>query len=92
MFSFKEKLTDQTGNDSTTNVEIKIPIKYISHFWRAFETPLINCEITLGLIWSGNCIIVDTNALVQATIFSITDTKLHVPVVTLSTQDNAKLL
>ena len=57
--------------------------------------PLINCEISLDLNWSGNCVIVDTNVAAQGTTFSITDTKLHVPVATsssLSTQDNAKLL
>ena len=54
--------------------------------------PLINCEINLDLNWSGNCIILATNAAAQATTFSITDTKLYVPVGTLSTQDNAKLL
>ena len=43
------------------------------------------------LNWSKNCIIVANNA-DQATTFSITDTKLYVPVATLSTQDNAKLL
>ena len=53
--------------------------------------PLINCEITLDLNWSGNSVIVATNEANQATTFSITDTKLYVPVVTLSTQDNAKL-
>ena len=54
--------------------------------------PLINCEITLDLNWSENCVIVATNVAAQATTFSITDTKLYVPVVTLSTQENAKLL
>ena len=54
--------------------------------------PLINCEITLDLNRSENCVIVVTNVAAQATTISITDTKLYVPVVTLSTQDNAKLL
>ena len=53
--------------------------------------PLINCEINLDLNWSKNCVIVATNA-DQKTTFSITDLKIYVPVVTLSTQDNAKLL
>ena len=52
---------------------------------------LINCEINLILTWSANCVLSKTNAN-QATAFAITDTKLYVPVVTLSTQDNAKLL
>ena len=54
--------------------------------------PLINCEIILDLNWFENCVIVATNIAAQATTFSITDTELYVPVVTLSTQDNAKLL
>ena len=54
--------------------------------------PLINCEINHDLNWSENCVIVATNVTAQATRFSLTDRKLYVPVVTLSTQDNAKLL
>ena len=53
---------------------------------------LTNCEITLDLNWSENCVIVATNLAAQVTTFSITDTKLDVPVVILSTQDNPKLL
>ena len=53
--------------------------------------PLINCEISLDLNWSGNCVIVANNAN-QDTKFSITDTKFYVPVAALSTQDNTKLL
>ena len=52
---------------------------------------IINCYTNLILTWSTNC--VRSNAAVnQATTFAITDTKLYVPVVTLSTQDNAKVL
>ena len=54
--------------------------------------PLINCEITVDLNWSENCIIVATNIPAKATTFSITDIKLVVPVITLSTHDNTKLL
>ena len=54
--------------------------------------PLINCKITLDLNWSENCVIVATNVANQDATFSIIDTKLYVLVVTLSTQDNAKLL
>ena len=53
---------------------------------------LINCEINLDLNWSEKCVIVANNVAAPATTFSLTDTKLFVPVVTLSTQDNAKLL
>ena len=54
--------------------------------------PLINCEINLDLNWSINCIIAVTNAADQVITFSIADTKLYVPVVTLSTQDNTNLI
>ena len=52
---------------------------------------LINCEINLDLIWSKNCVILANNS-DQATTFSIADTKLYVPIVTLSAQDNENLL
>ena len=54
--------------------------------------PLINCEVNLILTWSANCVIVSTDVANQNATFTITGTKLYVPVVTLSTQDNAKLL
>ena len=60
-----------------------------SNFWRTFEMPLINCEVSLILTWSSNCVITNSTGSGE---FEITDTKLYVPVVTLSTQDNAKLL
>ena len=91
-FSLKVKLTGQTDKNGTKNVEIMVLLKCPSNFWRTLEMPLINCEITLDLNWSENCVIVATNIANQDTTFSITDTKLYVPVVTLSTQDNAKLL
>ena len=50
--------------------------------------PLINCEVNLILIWSSTCVITNSTC---ARRFAITDTKLYVPVVTLSTKDNAKL-
>ena len=91
-FNFKVKMTGQTGDDGTKNVEIMVPLKYLSNFWRTLETPLINCEINLILKWSTNFVIVSTNVANQNATFEITDTKLYVPVVTLSTQDNSKLL
>ena len=68
------------------------PLKYWSKFWRALEISLINSEINFILTWSGNCVIIYTNNANQNPTFEITETKLYVPVVTLSTQDNAKLL
>ena len=51
--------------------------------------PLINCEVNLELAWSKDCVITNSTGEVK---FQITETKLYVPIVTLSTQDNAKLL
>ena len=54
--------------------------------------PLINCEVELILTWSADFVIINTNVANQNPTFTITETNLYVPVVTLSTQDNAKLL
>ena len=91
-FNFKAKITGQTGNDGTKTVEIMVPLKYLSNFWRTLEMPLINCKINLILTCSTNCVIVSANVANQNATFAITDTKLYVPVVTLSAQENAKLL
>ena len=64
------------------DVEISVPLKYLGNFWRTLEIPLINCGITLMLTWFVNCVNVSTDV----------DTRLYIPVITLSQQDNAKLL
>ena len=69
-----------------------VPLKYLSNFWRTVEIPVINCDINLILSWSPNCVIVSTNNANQNATFAITKTRLYVLVVTLSTQENAKLL
>ena len=90
--SFKSniKITGNTPNNGNTkDVEIMVPLKYLSNFWRTLEMPLINFEINLILTWSSTCVITNSTG---ARRFEITDTKLYVLTVTLSTQDNAKLL
>ena len=67
-------------------------LKYLSNFWRTLEIPLNPCEVNLILTWSENCGIVSTNVANQGATFTITEIRLYVPVVTLSTQDKAKLL
>ena len=74
------------------NVKTMVLLKYLSNFWRTFELSLINCEINSILIWSADCIIIDAPANNEVPTFALTDTKLYVLVVTLSTQNNAKLL
>ena len=76
LFSFKVKITGQTGNGGTKNVEIMVPLNYLTNFWRSLEMPLINCDVNLILTWSQNCVIVSTNIANQNATFSITDTKL----------------
>ena len=68
------------------------PLKYLSNFWRTLEMPLINYELELILDWSASCVIIYTNVANQVRTFTITETNLCVPVVTLSTNDNSKLL
>ena len=83
--SFKYKssfITDRNG------VKIAVPLKYLSNFWRSLEMPLINCKVELSLKWYENCILSSAGT---AATFTITDTKLYVPVVTLKTEDNVKL-
>ena len=91
-FNFKAKITGKTGNDGTKGVEIIVPLKYLSNFWRTLEMPLINCEVNLILTWSSTCVLAAIGNANQAATFEITDTKLYVPVLTLSTQENTKFL
>ena len=92
-FNFKTKIARQTDdNGRIDNVGIMGPLKYLSNFWRTLEMLLINCEVNLIFTWSANCVIIYTDVANQIPTFTITETNLYVPVVTLSTQDNAKLL
>ena len=84
------KITGKTpAADNEKDVEIMIPLKYLSNFWRTLEMPLINCKINFILTWSSTC--VSTNS-TGAGRFPITNTKPYVPAIPLSTQDNSKLL
>ena len=67
-------------------------LKNLTNFWRALKMPLISCEINLQLKLSEKFILVAGTAANQVPEFKIADTKLYVPVVILSTQDNVKLL
>ena len=95
-FNFKTKITGQTAADNNDgkvagrlDIEIMVPLKYLSNFWRTLEMPLINFEIEFILDWSANCVIIYTNVDNQVPTFTITETNLNVPVVTLLTQDNS---
>ena len=73
------------NNVATLNVKVVVPLKYLSNFSGSLEMPLINCKIKLSLTWKKECVLSsnDGNAL-----FIINDTKLYVPVVTLSKEEN----
>ena len=87
-FKSKIKITGKNpNNNNVKNVAITVPLKYLSNFWRTLEMPLINCEVNLILTWSSTCVITNSNGVGT---FAITDAKLYVPVVTLSTQKNIK--
>ena len=60
-FKFKIKITGKTPDDGNTKyVEIIIPLKYLSNFWRILEMPSINCEVNLILTWSKDFVITDS--------------------------------
>ena len=89
-FKSKIKITGKTpDDDNVKDVEIMVPLKYLSNFWRTLEMSLINCEVNLILTWSATCVVTDSRGSGR---FAITDAKLYVSVVTLSTQENTKLL
>ena len=89
-FNCKIKITGKAPvNNNEKDVERMVQLKYLSNFWRTLEMPLINCEVNLMLLYLKTCVITNSNG---AGTFAITDTKIYVPVVTLSTQENAKLL
>ena len=76
----------------TLNVEVTIPLKHLSNFWRLLDLPLINCEIELDLSWKKDCVLIQHHDNITGTNFMITSTKLYVPVATLSINDNIKFL
>ena len=90
-FNFRAKIADQAGDNKTKRNKIMDPLKYISNFLRTLEMSLINCETNPSLTWWASFLMVSTNNANQGATFAINETKLYAPVITLSTQDNAKL-
>ena len=89
-FKSKVKITGKTPkNGNTKDFEIIVPLKYLSNFWRTLEMPLINCEVNIILTWSNDCVITNSTGEWK---FAKPETKLYVPIVTLSTKGNEKLL
>ena len=84
-FKYKIKITGKTpANRNTKDVEIIVPLKYLSKFWRTLEMALTSFEVNHILTWSKYCVIANSTGEGK---FAMTETKLYVPVVTL-TQDN----
>ena len=69
-------------------MKIAVPLKYLSNFCRSLEMALINCKIYFELNWAKDCVM----STIADTTFNITNTKLYVPIVTLSSKDNVKLV
>ena len=96
-FDYKTSLVGKLegNNAELENIKAAVPIKYLSKFFRSLQVLLINCEISLNLKWSKNCVL--TSRLIDAdpavvginnpttAEFNITDCKLNVPIVTLPT-------
>ena len=85
-------VTEVAGNAAgikKLNVKVVVPLKYLSNFFRSLEMPLINCKIKLNLTWKKECVL---STVAGDAVFIIYDTKLYVPVVTLSKEDNKKIL
>ena len=120
-FKYKSSITGKTSNANQENgentkqgntkikknLETIVPLKHLSNFWRRLNMPLINCEVSLTLTWSWNCVLTNITAKTAAAakgdnptrerIDPPTNTtfkyiKLYVPVVTLSTKNDNNLL
>ena len=113
IYNVDAKITNEKGNEINNpaydrnksgkkEVEIAVPLKYLSNFWRTLDMPLINCEVSLILTWFREYVItsmkrkVITNTRRDTSptnaIFQITDTKLYVPVLTLSIENDKRFL
>ena len=95
---------DNDNQEGKDEISLAIPLKHLNNFWRSLKMPLINCEIELILNWSTNRVILSNtrrdgsnikptvNVSATNATFKITETKLNVPVVTLSTKNDKTLL
>ena len=112
-YNVDAKITNAEGNEINNpayarnksgkkEVEIAVPLKYVSNFWRTFYMPLINCEVSLILTWFRECVITsmkrqvitNTQRYVSPTnaILQIGDTKLYILVVALSSENDKRIL
>ena len=101
--------TERRNTEIKKNLEIIVLVKNLSTFWRTLDMLFINCEVSLALTWSENCVLTNITTQTAAAAqgdnpareridaptnatFKITDTKLYVPVVTLSTENDKTVL
>ena len=92
-FYSKATITGQNVDDGEIdNTKIMVLLKNLGKFWRILKMSLINSAVNLILTWSADCVIASNNVANQGATFTITEARLYGPVVTLSTQDNEKLL
>ena len=104
-FKYKNKINDNTNNAGTKDIELATLLTYLGNFWRALNIPLISCEVSLELKCDKNCVITSLEQRVIAganppardnaptgPTLAKTDCRLYVPVVTLSKDDDIKLL
>ena len=90
------------NNSGKKSIELAIPLKYLGNFWRALNILLISCEVSLELKWNKTCVITSqkigvnldggNTATPTGATLTIKDCKLYIPVVTLSKDDEIKLL
>ena len=85
--SFVKPLT-AAHNGVFKDVKRAVSLKYLSNIWKSLEMPLINCKIHHELNWTKDCVM----STIADTTFKITNTKLYVPIVTLSSKGNVKLV
>ena len=108
-FDYKTSITGKLegNNVEKDDIEIVVPLKYLGNFWRTLDVLLINCEVSLTLTWSENCVITskatreadaDADPAVAGintptgTSFKITNCILYVPAIALSAENDNKLL
>ena len=108
-FDYKTSIAGKLegSNVEKDDVEIVVSLKYLSNFWRTLGIALINCEVSLTLTWSENCVLTskatreadpDADPAVAGinnptnAVFKITDCKLHVPIITLPAETDNKIL
>ena len=105
-YNVPRRITGADG--ATKEVEIAVPLKHLGNFWNSLNILLVNCEVSLALSWSANGVITSMekrlvtaakggNTAVygdstESAAFKIKDCKLYVPVVTLSAENDNKLL